>query len=582
MKAMIDIFLETLIKIKSLLSFFIFAGISILNVSSGLAEVSFLALGDSPYSDREFYLIEQEIKIIPKKPKFLIHLGDMKRLSMKCEEDDYEDFAELLKVSPIPIFIIPGDNDYSSCKNKFRAKGFWDKYVLKFEKHWDIDFDFNRQENQKENFSFFIEGNLFVGIKLFKKEDANINEFNELLEKNIWWIKENIRKYQRQIKSMVVFAHDFSGLRKENDTLYVCQRININAWAQYKNYKYFSDQFVELAKEFNKPILYMHGNHHCWANDFPYKEAQNIERIVVDKIENSPFIKITIKDEGFLIDRREMARISSFIEDAHLGDIWAQYILGEEYLDIKDFANAKKWLEKSAEKNFLPAKLKLAMLFIETKEFSLAYELFKSLVEGESPSYRDPENNYQKKQSSSYKRRIERFKNPPKENFSAIAKFNLGNMYYVGLGRPKDYKKALNYYKEASKGGIANAAYNIGLFYYKGTGIGKDLKKAVIWFNKAAEKFCQPAFYKLGMIYLKGQGVKQSYKDAAKWFRLARGDGPSLYNLGILYFKGLGVKEDRAVAIKNFKNAALLGSKEAKEILKQFKKIPIFVKPADP
>ena len=52
------------------------------------AKVSFLAMGDSPYGDEDFYLIEQELQNIPNNVKFLIHLGDIKPKEKECEENN--------------------------------------------------------------------------------------------------------------------------------------------------------------------------------------------------------------------------------------------------------------------------------------------------------------------------------------------------------------------------------------------------------------------------------------------------------------------------------------------------------------
>ena len=46
--------------------------------SLGHAEVSFLAMGDSPYSDEGYYLVDKELKNIPNNTKFIIQVGDIK------------------------------------------------------------------------------------------------------------------------------------------------------------------------------------------------------------------------------------------------------------------------------------------------------------------------------------------------------------------------------------------------------------------------------------------------------------------------------------------------------------------------
>ena len=45
------------------------------NIESSDAEINFIAIADSPYIGKEFYLIEKELQNLPKETKFIIHLG---------------------------------------------------------------------------------------------------------------------------------------------------------------------------------------------------------------------------------------------------------------------------------------------------------------------------------------------------------------------------------------------------------------------------------------------------------------------------------------------------------------------------
>jgi TPR repeat protein len=557
------------------LSLFIFL---LLNVQSSVAEISFLAMGDSPYNSKEFYLIKKELKNLPKNAKFIIHLGDMKQKKRDCIEKDYKDFSELLKRSPIPVFIIPGDNGYSVCNDYSMAKQFWDRYISEFEKNWKVKFSVNRQKEQKENFAFFLENTLFVGINLFEKRDRDNIKFNKILQNNIFWIKENIKNYHEKTKTLVIFAHDFSGLKDKNLTYEVCGDFQINYWEADQHYKYFSDRLVFLAQEFKRPILYMQGNHHCWVNDQPYKEAKNLTRIAVDKIEHSPMVKMAIEDNNFVIDQRINKRIDFFIDEANLGDVWSQYYLGLEYLKLKDYENAKKWLIKASDQNFPPAQVRLCQLFQEGvnkdggQSFNKALELCNSSIQSQ---YFD--DNYTKKVINndvhfSYQKRIIQLRRETLKKSKYDGFFHLGAMHFNGQGTSQNNKKALKYFKKASEGNIGMAHYNIGVMYQKGLGVKKDLKEAKNWFFKGALTGLGVSSYNLGIFYLKGLGTKQNYKKAVKWFKHVKNSPQSLYNLGVLYYKGLGVAQDYKMATMYFIDAAKRGNPEARKILNDFRK----------
>ena len=66
---------------------------------------------------------------------------------------------------------------------------------------------------------------------------------------------------------------------------------------------------------------------------------------------------------------------------------------------------------------------------------------------------------------------------PPKdlsEQGNAEAQFNLGLIYYLGDGIPRDYKEAVKWYTKAAEQGNADAQYNLGVMYYIGEGITQD------------------------------------------------------------------------------------------------------------
>ena len=72
----------------------------------------------------------------------------------------------------------------------------------------------------------------------------------------------------------------------------------------------------------------------------------------------------------------------------------------------------------------------------------------------------------------------------------------------------------------------------------------------------------------LGTLYLNGLGVSTNYEKAVKWFKNATNHPESLYLPGILYLNGQGVKKDHSLVIQYLKKAAMLGSKKAKQFLK--------------
>ena len=75
------------------------------------------------------------------------------------------------------------------------------------------------------------------------------------------------------------------------------------------------------------------------------------------------------------------------------------------------------------------------------------------------------------------------------EQGDADAQFNLGNMYYEGMGVSQDYTEALRWYRRAAEQDNADAQVNLGVMYYEGEGVPQDYVQAHKWFNLAASQF---------------------------------------------------------------------------------------------
>ena len=69
-----------------------------------------------------------------------------------------------------------------------------------------------------------------------------------------------------------------------------------------------------------------------------------------------------------------------------------------------------------------------------------------------------------------------------------MAQYNLGTMYWRGLGVPKDDREALKWYVKSAEQGDSSAQYNLGTMYWLGLGVTKDRQEAAKWFRKAAEQ----------------------------------------------------------------------------------------------
>ena len=191
--------------------------------------------------------------------------------------------------------------------------------------------------------------------------------------------------------------------------------------------------------------------------------------------------------------------------------------------------------------------------------------------------------------------------------------FDLGQSYFYGDTKRKNYKKAFPLLLKAAKEGIPHAQNLIGYCFNRGLGIPKTNKKAFYWFQKAVQnkrratqanravalcnlaimydfghgikKDSRKAFYlyktaaklgdswaqcNLGNNYLEGIGCKVNETVGADWLKKAakKGDDKAQYSLALCYLDGSGVKRNKGLAIKWLKKASKEGHKLAIKELK--------------
>ncbi len=110
------------------------------------------------------------------------------------------------------------------------------------------------------------------------------------------------------------------------------------------------------------------------------------------------------------------------------------------------------------------------------------------------------------------------------EQGEAIAQYNLGTFYYLGVQVPRDYEKAYYWLSKAAQQDIIPAQGVLGIMYFKGHGVPQDYQKAYEKLQQSAEKGYAVAQMMLSGMYYVGQGVPQDYQKAYQWAFFAAGN----------------------------------------------------------
>lgn len=177
----------------------------------------------------------------------------------------------------------------------------------------------------------------------------------------------------------------------------------------------------------------------------------------------------------------------------------------------------------------------------------------------------------------------------------------LGDTYRTGQDAKQNYAEAVKWYRLAAEKGDAEAQLRLGECYRDGLGMAQDTEWAKIWFKSAAQQGVEAARLALeslesnenseeirevetcrklasegdtraqclmGEWCLSGRVTgSRDEKEGAKWFRLAAeaGNPEGLRQWGNCLADGCGVEKDEVAAKRWLKEAAILGSKDARE-----------------
>ncbi len=247
--------------------------------------IVFAALGDLPYSEPEYPILEKQLASLAGRVELAVHVGDIKPGVLPCVESIYAEVARILKTSPVPCFIIPGDNEWNDCFQPATAWALWTKHLARLDAHWTEDWQVARQPIRDENFACDRRGVRFVGINLVGGRQQDADEWRARLAQDLAWVQKALSEETDGLVAAVVFGHALPSAK----------------------HRAFFDAFLPAVEAFRKPVLYLHGDGHRWTWD-PSFGPRNLLRVQVDQGGIAPPVLISVVGEGndvaFRIDRR--------------------------------------------------------------------------------------------------------------------------------------------------------------------------------------------------------------------------------------------------------------------------------------
>ena len=307
----------------------------------GHTTFSFYVLSDGPYVNDEVAALADQlsgltIKSNPKRGKegalFAVHAGNIMKGGddSDCNEWRFKMISDIMSdSSPVPILVMPGDNEWADCPSPVVAKSQWMKYFGSFGINTPFPTAVERQSRQQENFAFTYNGILFLGVNTMMTDDStagNESELRERMDLNAAWISEQLSE------------HSFVGPEAGNSNAPTEDDIR---GIIFFGHSWYEPLFIDVGtslQETGVPIIFIHGD------GYEYRVVQHLQTegfedlwsVQLDHMGIAPPMKITVQGTAPRTDRlrantKDQRTIANLIKLDRRGSIQSG-VLGDENL----------------------------------------------------------------------------------------------------------------------------------------------------------------------------------------------------------------------------------------------------------
>ena len=276
----------------------------------------FIALGDLPYgpamlSHPPYERLIAQINRLD--PVFSVHIGDFKSGSSICSDEAFIEQLGFFNRFERPLVYTPGDNEWTDCHralagrfdprerlSRLRQLFFTEPRSLgrgrmALERQSEVDPKF---ETYVENARFTVHSVQFLTAHIVgsnngldPKDPAAVEEFKARELAVVSWLEQGFAKAVReQAPAIVVMFHadvlDDKGSRA--------------GFAENSGFaRVIGRTLLPLAKEFDRPVLVIHGDSHQFRVDNPFRDSlgqpiTNLTRLEVFGATDTRGVKVTV------------------------------------------------------------------------------------------------------------------------------------------------------------------------------------------------------------------------------------------------------------------------------------------------
>jgi hypothetical protein len=239
--------------------------------------LTFCVIADVPYFDSEAAMLPSQIRDQMEDCEFLVHLGDIMRGEIPCDDVHYVAIKEMMMESTVPAFIVPGDNEWNDCGNNMMAEVAWDKwtnYFTRMEDNWNHTIPVVRNLDYPENFYFIQKRTLVFGLNIVGGRVHDIDEWKTRLTAEAEWVKAVVQmNIHSNADGVIVMAHA-KPTEDHNQFFNPLRRLIRD----------------DLANEV--PFLYLHGDGHAYMYTRGFLNQPKLLRIQHEGGVRDPILKI--------------------------------------------------------------------------------------------------------------------------------------------------------------------------------------------------------------------------------------------------------------------------------------------------
>lgn len=199
-----------------------------------------------------------------------------------------------------------------------------------------------------------------------------------------------------------------------------------------------------------------------------------------------------------------------------------------------DYKNACKIIkEKSSEMSDFQTAERLLLSEVNAGNVLAMFELGK-LYSMEKSGLKDDEKSFEY-----YQKALQGFLQiePLAKKIKPYLQYQIGMIYFKGLGTEIDNQKAAEYFEKSTESGNQYAKQLLSLEYISGKKFEQNIDKGISMLTECADSGDAFSCYKLGNLYLKGEIVLQDLDKVEKYLLSAEDNEFTQYTLGNLYLQ---------------------------------------------